>query len=304
MSYPQRATDEQIRSAYQATRSCKRAAAMLGICAQSVHERVVKLGIVRKLNVFTDGDEAFLRAEYERHASTGRLDELAARLGRTKNFICRQARALGLTDKGRLKPYLADGMPERVRAAQAKHGHPRGMLGKKHSAEVRQRMGEVLRLRWNEMTADERSALTLRQLKAKAARGGLVRARPETTWKAGWRVVGGRSIYFRSKWEANYARYLEWLRVGGHLFEWEHEPETFWFEKIKRGCRSYLPDFRVRENNGSVIYHEVKGWMDARSKTKIKRMAIYHPKVKLLVIEKKQYAEISRKVGALIEGWE
>ena len=58
----------------------------------------------------------------------------------------------------------------------------------------------------------------------------------------------------------------------GEILKWEYEPETFWFEKIKRGVRTYTPDFKVTEKDGSIIFHEVKGYMDARSKTKLKRM--------------------------------
>ena len=122
--------------------------------------------------------------------------------------------------------------------------------------------------------------------------------------KQGWREIGGRRIFFRSKAEANYARYLEWLRERGEIQSWDHEPETFWFEPIRRGIRSYLPDFKVIEKGGLVRYHEVKGWMDPKSKTKIKRMRIYHPHIQLLVIDQKQYAAIARVMDRMIPDWE
>lgn len=123
-------------------------------------------------------------------------------------------------------------------------------------------------------------------------------------WKAGWREVGDQRIYARSAWEANFSRYLEWLRSLGEIAAWRHEKVTFWFEAIKRGVRSYLPDFEVTENSGSLTFYEVKGHMDSRSKTKIKRMAKYHPSVKLVVIGRKEYGALARKVGGLIAGWE
>lgn len=123
-------------------------------------------------------------------------------------------------------------------------------------------------------------------------------------WKASWHEFGGKRNYFRSRWESNYGRYLQWLKKHGEIADWEHEPDTFWFEGIKRGCVSYLPDFKVTNNDGSIEYHEVKGYMDAKSKTKIKRMAKYHPDVKLVVIDKKPYKEIQRKVGRFVSGWE
>ena len=100
--------------------------------------------------------------------------------------------------------------------------------------------------------------------------------------------IDGQRCYFRSRWEANYARYLgfyeppETLRSGS-------TSQRHSGLRLPRGCALFCPDFRVTENDGRVTYHEVKGWMDDRSVTKIKRMRIYHPSVKLIVIEKKGY---------------
>lgn len=121
---------------------------------------------------------------------------------------------------------------------------------------------------------------------------------------AGWREIGGKRNYYRSRWEANYARYLEWLKHHDHIQGWEHEPETFWFDQIKRGVRSYLPDFRVTEKSGRVAYYEVKGWMDPRSATKLKRMAKYHPAVTIVVIDSKEYRAVAETAKYLVEGWE
>lgn len=114
--------------------------------------------------------------------------------------------------------------------------------------------------------------------------------------------LGGQ--YFRSSWEANYARFLNLLIRQGQIKSWEFEPETFWFEKIRRGVRSYTPDFKVMEPNGAVYYVEVKGWMDAKSQTKLKRMKRYHPSVDLRLVGQKAYMEISRKLGGAIPHWE
>lgn len=128
-------------------------------------------------------------------------------------------------------------------------------------------------------------------------------SQPVVKSKAGWRAVGGKRIYARSRWEANVAFFLEWMKTRGEIKEWEHEPETFWFEGIKRGVCSYLPDFRVTDKNG-VHFIEVKGWMDPKSKTKLKRMAKYHPDVKLVLIDKKYYDDIKKKLSKVIPGWE
>ena len=107
--------------------------------------------------------------------------------------------------------------------------------------------------------------------------------------------------YFRSKWEANYALFLDFLIKNGEIVNWEYEPETFFFEKIKLGTRSYRPDFKVFNNNGSTEIHEVKGYMDAKSKTKLKRMAKYFPDVKLILIDVVFYKDMMKKMKGVIK---
>jgi hypothetical protein len=107
-------------------------------------------------------------------------------------------------------------------------------------------------------------------------------------------VFNGKKIWLRSSCEVVYAEYLQLLFTNKQIKQWQYEPETFWFEKIKRGCRSYKPDFKITNIDGSEEYHEVKGWMDNKSKTKIKRMAIYYPKTKLVIIGEKEIKEIKK----------
>jgi len=111
-------------------------------------------------------------------------------------------------------------------------------------------------------------------------------------------------IFVRSSWEANYCRYLNWLASLGEIQGWEYEPETFEFDAIKRGTRSYTPDFKVTNLDGSVEYHEVKGWMDPKSSTKLKRMAKYHPDVTIILIDKDAYYAIRRECKHLVPNWE
>lgn len=111
-------------------------------------------------------------------------------------------------------------------------------------------------------------------------------------------------IYVRSSWEANYARYLNWLIMHGQIASWEYEPQTFEFTAIRRGSRFYTPDFKVLNPDGSAEFHEVKGYMDARSATKLKRMGKYYPDVKVIVIDKGTYYPLCKKLGPMIAGWE
>lgn len=133
--------------------------------------------------------------------------------------------------------------------------------------------------------------------------GALATDRKRGSWKAEWVEVGGQKFFARSRWEANYARYLQWEKESGTIQNWEHEPQTFWFEKIKRGVRSYLPDFRVTMVDGNIEWHEVKGWMDARSKTKIKRMAKYYPEEVLKIIDGSWFKDANKKMPLIIKGW-
>ena len=184
--------------------------------------------------------------------------------------------------------------------------HPKGMLNKKHSKETLKIMSQATLDMWanpnSKVNQDEhRQQLSDRMMenqKKGILRNGYSRG------SQGKREDLG-NIFFRSSWEANYARYLNFLITQGHLYKWEFEPDTFWFESIKRGVRSYLPDFKLWDTKDSNPYYvEVKGWMDDKSKTKIKRMAKYYPDIRLDVVAKKEYTEIKKKLSRLIQGWE
>lgn len=120
--------------------------------------------------------------------------------------------------------------------------------------------------------------------------------------KKGYVTIGGITFFARSPWEADIAAYYESLKKGKEIATWEHEPHTFWFESIRRGVRSYLPDFRITRNNGEQYYVEVKGYMDKKSATKLKRMKKYYPEVHLELIDAVRYREI-KKSSKFIKGW-
>jgi len=117
--------------------------------------------------------------------------------------------------------------------------------------------------------------------------------------RKGWHDFGnGRRFYFKSLWELNIARYLEWLRLRGDIEDWQYEPDTFWFP-VKRGTTNYKPDFRVVENTGAWFYIEVKGYMNARSKTALQRMKKHHPTVDLRLYDGPVYRSIVKDWGHL-----
>jgi hypothetical protein len=118
--------------------------------------------------------------------------------------------------------------------------------------------------------------------------------------KKGYYLINGKNMFFRSGWEANYALYLDWLIKLNQIKNWEYEKDVFVFEKIQFGNRSYRPDFKIFKNDDTIEYHEVKGWMDKKSKTKLNRMKKYYPEIKVVLIDSKFYRSIKKNVGKII----
>jgi hypothetical protein len=306
------AEDGQLRGLY-ATHTRNQIAQVMGRTEGQVRSRCWTLGLNQKKKFWTPELLDKLREAYK-HVPL-MADELATAVGMSN--VHRKARELGLTDKHRKK--VAERKDKRLTANEEelrqlqssraverirKHGHPRGALGMRHGPETLLKLSRSSKARWEAMSSDERAEHVRKTQTALTLSGKRNKSRKGTTWKAAWREIGGHRKYYRSRWEANYARYLEWLRVQGRVEIWKHEPDIFWFDGIKRGCVSYLPDFRVHWTDGRVEYHEVKGWMDAQSKTKIRRMKKYHPTVKLVVVDSKAYRKLASAVGGLIDEWE
>ncbi len=175
------------------------------------------------------------------------------------------------------------------------------------SSEHKRKMAEG-RKRWGEtLTQEQLRAMAARAVATKLSRYGNGRGpkggNPYSRTKSGKRQdLGGQ--YFRSSWEANYARFLNWMVAHGDVATWEYEPKTFRFPGVERGTITYTPDFRVELKSGRTEWHEVKGWMDNASKVRLKRMAKHFPSEVLVLVGAPQYREIEKKLGSVIPGWE
>ena len=101
-----KATDKQIIEAYEKLGNVWKVGEELGMCGQGVHERLRKMGIDTSMNLFDKEDEEYLRQRYVLYRDAGMLQDLADEMGRTKQFICRKAGALGLTDRNHAKRYF------------------------------------------------------------------------------------------------------------------------------------------------------------------------------------------------------
>jgi hypothetical protein len=239
---------------------------------------------------------------------------LAKRLNRPKSNISRYARSIGLSRRNRKKLFLTRkaAKPEQKMLPGLfsvgmwdRNVHPRGMLGKTHSDEYRKVQQERMKKQWQDPGFYPNTKAGKQDLsdRLKAIRASNRITNPYSRALKGTREDLG--MFFKSRWEANFARYLNLLKRTGNIHDWSYEKERFEFHKIKRGTRSYCPDFKVWDTPVSVPYfYEVKGWMDKKSMTRLKRMRIYYPSIKIIVIGPAEYKDIKNKVSALIPHWE
>jgi hypothetical protein len=98
-------------------------------------------------------------------------------------------------------------------------------------------------------------------------------------------------IFFRSTWEANYARILNHLGI-----RWEYEPETFQVGEVE----TYTPDFKLVD--GTFV--EIKGWWTETSKRKIELFKTKYPDIKLQIIARAEYKILSKQYCHNINHWE
>ena len=120
------------------TNSVWKTAKEFNLCGQYVHRRLKKFGIVKKINKFSDYEKDKLISVYSLgfKRGDGVLDKLSKELNRTKAFLCRQAKLLGLTNNKRSRnEYLIKNLSKRLAEHQKKYGHCKGFLGKHHSKE-------------------------------------------------------------------------------------------------------------------------------------------------------------------------
>jgi hypothetical protein len=100
-------------------------------------------------------------------------------------------------------------------------------------------------------------------------------------WSSGKRGNGGYrkdlGRFFRSEWEAAYARYL-----NANGIPWEYEIYAF----ILSNGKNYLPDFYLPQTDEWV---EVKGWWDDKSIEKCNLFETDYPNETLVKIDKANY---------------
>lgn len=267
----------------------------------------------------------------ENYPTLGRK-KCAELLAVTESTIRSKASRLGLKSKVRHTPETNKQRGDALRGKKRPE-HSRWMkknfVHTPHSAKTLKKMSRITkhRIEQGKMNCGNRKGCKLTQShKDKISRAGIGREVSAATrlkiirtrfknygtvaafkshgnWKAGWRQIGRKRIFARSRWEANYARYLETLRTKGQLKSWKHESKTFWFTGEAKGV-CYLPDFKVTWIAGRVEFHEVKGWMCARSIQKLALMEKHFPEVRIIIIDAKWFKTTGREVREKIQDWE
>lgn len=80
-----------------------------------------------------------------------------------------------------------------------------------------------------------------------------------------------RGISFRSRMEANVARFFDFAGVT-----WTYEPQVFVFEGETQAPVNYKPDFRVTDR-GTKWWVEVKGRWTGHDRQKLRKLKRHHP---------------------------
>jgi len=94
-------------------------------------------------------------------------------------------------------------------------------------------------------------------------------------------IIGGKEHTYRSKGEHRIAKYLELLKVSGHIKDWAYEQTKFCFPSEKDPVKTWLVDFDILENDGTFYYIEFKGHVEPDVKRKLFLLAKYRPEVKV-----------------------
>jgi hypothetical protein len=115
---------------------------------------------------------------------------------------------------------------------------------------------------------------------------------PRANAAGGTRADLGR--YFRSRWEANFARYLNVLRR-----RWIYEPGEFALQLDDGATVTYRPDFLVDD----AYFVELKGFRQDAALPVLLAASTQLQKP-LCIIRKAQYQALEKRIGHTICGWE
>lgn len=108
---------------------------------------------------------------------------------------------------------------------------------------------------------------------------------------AGIRKDISDTAYFFSRWEANYARLMNYLNV-----KWVHQPRTFQLR-----AQRYTPDFYLPETG---TYIEIKNFLSDYSRKRDEEFRQLYPTINLKLILKEEYLALQNQYALRIPTWE
>jgi hypothetical protein len=175
--------------------------------------------------------------------------------------------------------------------SEAHQGKMKGALNPAKRIEVRKKISRALKGRrnhWMVKCKGQKRPHTSRSL-VRAYQEG--RARPRRFKNGGYRK--DLKQYFRSSWEANYARFLTWKGL-----RWIYEPKAF--SVIVEGKHlTYTPDFFLPDK---AMYIEVKGyWASDLAKQKFKAFEKIHH---IVLVGPRTYKRIEKSFSNKVKNWE
>ena len=275
----------------------------------AIRNKAYELKITKIDKYYKKEEIDFLKENFDKLS----MNDLAVKLNRNESNIYRKMKELGLKKTKRQKNTInpkkvhiltdeeKNNLSLKIIEYYKTNEHPKGFKGHKHTKEAKSKISLSSLKKWEIITPLELEKRKYKQRITKLKNGTLNpmknQSNPYSRTKSGKREDLDNT-FFRSSWEANLARYYNYINI-----KWEYEPKTFIFKNITYGSVSYTPDFYLPEEDKWI---EVKGWMDGKSKTKLKRFKEQYPEEykKLELIQQKEYDEIKRKMSPYIENWE
>ena len=180
--------------------------------------------------------------------------------------------------------------------------HPRGALGMKHTEQTKQKIAQQTKERMLDPDTKEKSISAMHCGRAEQIKSGGLSNNTYTRGRGGKRN-DLNEMYFRSSWEANYARVLNQMILEGKIVSWLYEPKVFDISTNNLQM-VYIPDFLLEFPDGKKEWHEVKGWLTEKSKIKLTQFAGLYPDEILILIDSKAYQVIAKQYKNNLLGWE
>jgi hypothetical protein len=274
-------------------------------CVKALNKREAQVrSMAAKLNLRINQNSEFFK-EFQKRAASSKVGKKRPDHSELMKRLTKEGRFDIIT--GERTEEQRKNISEKARKRIAEKGHPRGMLGKTHTQDIKDKLSERTKRMWANPNSKVNS-LENKEKRSKLQSEAMIKRlkeNPQNQYsrvKKGKITIADKTFFARSRWEANVAAYLQYLKDNELISDWHHEAEEYRFEQIKRGVMSYLPDFKVTRTNGTFYLIEVKGYMDDKSKTKLNRMKKYFPEVLIDLIEAKRYKELQNQ-SYLFKWW-